>query len=103
MARFNDDSQVLASLAERVALNEIRTALPGARVVEVRGWMNEDWIRVLRVRRVRDADGTLLFDAEAGAEADLEDTLHEIGTEYLDLLLDLSGDTYMGAHDLTIE
>jgi hypothetical protein len=43
----------------------------------------------------------VLFDASRGAELDVEEVIDEVGTEYLDLLLDLTGDAYMGHHELT--
>ncbi len=44
------------------------------------------------------ADGTLLFDVEDGDDDPrVEAAIDEVDTEYLDLLLDLTGDTYMGA------
>jgi hypothetical protein len=64
-------------------------------------WFNEDWLRVLRVRRILDADGAVLFDVAHGADRAVEEAVDEIGTEYLDLLLDLTGDEYMGRRVLT--
>ena len=61
-----------------------------------------DWLRVLRFRSVRSAAGEVLFDVEVGAEPEVEDALHEIGTELLDLFVDLTGDAYMGTHQLEI-
>lgn len=78
----------------------MRVALPGAAVIELHGWMNEDWLKVLRIRSVRSAAGEVLFDVEVGAEPQVEDALHEIGTELLDLLVDLRGEDYMGTHEL---
>lgn len=72
--------------------------MPGASVVEVHGEFNEDWLRTLRVRHVLAADSTVLFDVEQGHEDPrVEAALDAVNTEYLDLLLDLTGDTYMGA------
>jgi hypothetical protein len=57
--------------------------------------MNEDWLKVLRIRSVRSSTDEVLFDVEAGAEPEIEDALHEVGSELLDLLVDLTGDAYM--------
>lgn len=92
----------LAGLAEGMVWQTVRTHLPNAQVIEVEGWMNEDWLRVLRMRRVLDGDGVVLFDVAEGADDPaLEAAIDEVGTEYLDLLLDLTGDAYMGHHELT--
>jgi hypothetical protein len=53
------------------------------------------------VRRVLDGAGAVLFDVARGADRVVEEAVDEIGTEYLDLLLDLTGDTYMGRRALT--
>jgi hypothetical protein len=42
----------------------------------------------------------VLFDVAQGADRAVEDAIDEVGTEYLDLLLDLTGDAYMGHHEL---
>jgi hypothetical protein len=88
----------LAELAERLAIETLVDVLPGAAVVEVQGEFNEDWLRTLRVRRALDADGIVLFDVEQGHDDPrVEAAIDEVNSEYLDLLLDLTGDTHMGA------
>lgn len=88
----------LAELAERLAIETLVDVLPGASVVEVHGEFNEAWLRTLRVRRVLSADGDVLLDVEEGHEDPrVEAAIDEVNTEYLDLLLELTGDTYMGA------
>ncbi len=47
-----------------------------------------------------DADGSVLYDDAAGAGDDLEDLIHEVGIEYLDLLLEITGEDYFGWHDI---
>ena len=89
--------QALAPLAERLAVETVADALPGAKVIEVRGEINEDWLRILRIQRVLSATGEVLFDmAEGHNERRVEDAVDEANAEYLDLLLDLTGDVYMG-------
>lgn len=90
--------RTLADLTERLVIETLVDVLPGASVIEVHGEFNEDWLRTLRIRRVLTADGTVLFDVEEGHEdPQVETAIDEVNTEYLDLLLDLTGDTYMGA------
>ncbi len=88
----------LAALSERLAIETLGGVLPGAARVEVQGEFNGDWLRTLRIRRVRSADGTVLYDVKQGHDDPLvEAAIDEVNTEYLDLLLDLTGDAYMGA------
>lgn len=93
----------LAALSERLAIETLGDVLPGAARVEVRGEFNEDWLRTLRIRRVLSADGAVLFDAEEGHDdPQVEAAIDHVDTEYLDLLLDLTGDTYMGASTIEL-
>ncbi len=88
----------LADLSERLVFETLVDSLPGAVVVEVHGEFNEDWLRTLRVRRVLAADGGVLFDVREGHDNPrVEAAIDGVNTEYLDLLLDLTGDTYMGS------
>ena len=90
-------SRTLAELCERLTTETLVDLLPGASVIELRGEVNEDLLRTLRVRRVLTGDGTVLFDAGEGHDdPQVESAVDEVNTEYLDLLLDLTGDTYMG-------
>ena len=96
--------QALASLTERLAVETVADALPGAKVIEVRGEINEDWLRILRIQRVLSATDEVLFDATEGHdERRVEDAVYEANTEYLDLLLDLTGDVYMGNSAIELE
>jgi hypothetical protein len=94
-------SEALVPLALRMALDSIAEVLPGAQQLEVFGRINEDWIPVLRIQRVLDEPGEVLFDIEVGHDSrTVEDTVDEVGSEYLDLVLDLTGDDYMGARTI---
>jgi hypothetical protein len=98
-----DPLPTLADLCERLAIETLIDALPGASVVEVYGELNEDWLRTLRLRRVLAADSTVLFDVEGGHDdPHVEAAIDEVNAEYLDLLLDLTGDTYMGASSIDL-
>lgn len=100
LAVYQEQGTRLAPLAERMVWRTLRSHFPSASTVEVAGWMNEDWLRVLRVRRVLDGEGVVLFDVARGADPEIEEAIDEVGTEHLDLLLDLTGDAYMGHHEL---
>lgn len=90
--------RTLAELCEQLAIETLVDVLPGASLVEVHGEFNEDWLRTQRIRRVLSADGTVLFDVEHGHDdPQVEAAIDEVNTECLDLLLDLTGDAYMGA------
>ena len=45
---------------------------------------------------VHHARRMLYESAEGHPEPDVEDTIDQVSTEYLDLLLDLTGDAYLG-------
>ncbi|KAA0232296.1 MAG: hypothetical protein JJLCMIEE_03549 [Acidimicrobiales bacterium] len=91
----------LVPLAEQLAFQAVADVLPGAAVIEVRGEINDDWLRILRIQRVLSGEGDVLFDvAEGHDDRRAEDAIDEANAEYLDLLLDLTGDLYMGNHTL---
>lgn len=96
--------EVLVPLLVRMALASIAEVLPGAHELEVEGRINEDWIPILRIQRVLDDDGRVLFDVGFGHDDRVvEDMIDEVGSEYLDLLLALTGDDYMGAKTIDRE
>jgi hypothetical protein len=79
---------IMASLAE---------VLPRAHQVEVRGEINEDWIPTLRIQRVLDANGAILFDVEDGHDQrTVENLIDELNVELLDPLIEVTGDEFMG-------
>lgn len=89
--------QMLAATAERLAIETIVDALPNAATVELFGEFNEDWLRILRIRQVRSSTAEVLFDvAEGHDDPRVEAAVDEANFEYLDLLLDLTGDLHMG-------
>ena len=92
----------LAVLATRAAAATLQSVLPAASSVVVVGAMNEDGAFALRIRRVLDADGGVLFDVTVGAEREIEDVIDEVNVEYLDVLLDVTGDRYIGEHELPL-
>ncbi len=80
-----------------MALSTVAEALPGTTVLETEGEMNEDWLFTLRIQRVFDADGGVLYDIGVGHDdPEVETRIDEVGFDYLDLLLDLTGDDYLG-------
>jgi hypothetical protein len=93
----------LAVLATRAAAATLQSVLLPATSVVVFGALNEDGAVVLRIQRVLDAAGGVLFDVTVGAEREIEDVVDEVNVEYLDVLLDLTGDRYMGERVLGLE
>lgn len=88
-------------LLVEMALATVAEVLPGASVLETEGEMNEDWVFTLRIQRVLDAGGEVLYDVSAGHEdPEVETTIDEVGVDYLDLLLELTGDEYLGRKTL---
>lgn len=87
----------VVSLLRRLALGTLADVLPGAATIEALGELSEDWSPTLRVERVRDADGRVLFDVDTGhLDRAVEDAVGLVDIEYLDVLIDLTGDEYMG-------
>jgi hypothetical protein len=97
LRRYQKARIALVPFLVRIALDRLAGVLPGAREFETEGRFTEDWIPTLRIQRVRDDDGTVLFDISSGhPDPQVEAMIDEVNSEYLDLLLDLTGDTYMG-------
>jgi hypothetical protein len=92
----------LAGLATGATAAMLQSVLPAATSAVVFGAMNEDGALVLRIRRVLDADGGVLFDVTVGADRAIEDVIDEVDVEYLDVLLDVTGDRYLGQHVLAL-
>lgn len=89
-------------LLVEMAIATVADVLPGADRLETEGEMNEDWVFTLRVQRVLDAAAEVLYDVSAGHEVpEVETTIDEVGVDYLDLLLDLTGDEYLGRQTIT--
>lgn len=87
----------LVPLLIEMALTTIAEVLPGATVLETEGEMNEDWLFTLRIQRVLGTDGAVLYDIGISHDdPGVETRIDEVGFEYLDLLLDLTGDDYLG-------
>lgn len=91
---------VLVRLLERMAVEMLRDRWPDANELELHGEFNSDWVPTLRIQRVIALDGRVLYDTAVAAEDDVEDMIDEVGIEYLDLLLDLTGDDFMGAKSI---
>jgi len=95
--RHSEAVAELVPLLIEVALATVTDVLPGATLLETEGEMNEDWLFRLRIQRVLKADGGVLFDIDLGHDdPEVENRIDEVGFEYLDLLLDLTGDAYLG-------
>lgn len=96
--RHEAATRELVSALERMAVETLADVLPRAALIEVVGEFNEDWIPTLRIQRVLDAGGGVLYDVETGhPDRAVEDAVDAVNTEYLDVLIDLTGDEYMGA------
>jgi hypothetical protein len=91
----------LVPVLEELALAPIRDVLPDAHRLQVHGEFNEDWLPTLRIHRVVGRDGTVLFDSAIGdPDERVHEVVDEVEVEYLDLLVELTGDDYMGSKEL---
>ncbi len=87
----------LVPLLIDLALATVAEVIPGADVLETEGEMNEDWLFTLRIQRVLGGNGEVLYDIESGHnDPEVEHTIDLVGFDYLDLLLDLTGEDYLG-------
>ena len=92
--------ETLVPLLERIAVETLRDRWPDANELEMHGEFNSDWVPTLRIQRVIALDGRVLYDSAVVAEDEIEDMIDEVGIEYLDVLLDLTGDDFMGAKSI---
>lgn len=96
--RHENARREFVPLLERMAVETIAEVPPGASLIEAVGELNEDWVPTLRVQRVLRDSGEILFDVEAGhVDRDVEDAVDVVNVEYLDVLIDLTGDDFMGS------
>ena len=103
LATYRSTVEQLVPVLEAMALASVREVLPGAQRIEVEGRINEDWIPTLRILRVLGGDGGVLFDVAVGHDDErVEELIDEVGVEYLDLLLDLTGDDFMGHREIGV-
>jgi hypothetical protein len=93
------DALVPALIAYAIA--EVDEVLPGTSSLDVLGETTEDGLDTLRIRRVRNADGDVLYDVD-GTPGDraVEDRIDLVGSEYLDQLLDVTYGAYFGPNVL---
>lgn len=93
------DAFVPALIARAVA--KVAEVLPGTTSLEVLGETNQDGLDILRIQRVRNATGDLLYNIDVGdPDRAVEDRIDHVGSEYLDQLLDITYGEYFGAHIL---
>lgn len=98
-ARRRHDSALaeLVQLVRRMAIETLAEVLTGAFAIDAFGELNVDWVPTLRTRRVLDMGGHVLFDIETGhSDRAVEDAVDIVDIEYLDVLIDLTGDELMG-------
>ena len=91
-------SRALVPLVERMAVESVAEVLPGTTALEVHGEINEDWLPILRIQRVLDDKGAELFHVDGAHDHAVERAIDSANAEYLDLLIDLTGDDYMGTN-----
>ena len=91
----------LVEMLPAVIIDLLREVLPDSASVEVHGEVNEDWLTVVRVERVLGTNGDVLFDASTGhPDQAVEDLVDRVDTEFLDHLVYLAPDAYLGHHTL---
>ena len=92
-------SEELADILINVAFASICEVLPSADAIDVYGDLNEDFAPRLRIQRILDEHGAVVFDVTDGHRVrDVEDAVDWVNIEYLDPLIDASTETYLGRH-----
>lgn len=96
--RYDSAAVDLQDQLLRIALLTLADVLPGTASIDAVGSHDEDLIPTLRIQRVRSVEGEVLFDVDSGHPTRaVEDAVDRVDIEYLDVLIDLTGDRYMGA------
>lgn len=99
--RYEVSKRELIPRLVHVAFETVADVVPSTHQLDVLGELNEDWVSTLRIQRVLDAGGSVLFDTRQGHDdRAVEDAIDEVDIEYLDVLIELTGDDYMGRHTI---
>lgn len=100
-AQANAVEALVPALIAR-ALAEVAEMLPGTTSIEVLRETNEDGPDTLRVQRMRNAAGDVLYDIDTDhPDLAVEDRIDHVGYKDLDQLLGITYGTYFGAHVLS--
>ena len=83
----------LVPLLVDIALATVAEVVPGAEILETEGEMIEEWLFTLRIQRLLTDEDAVLYDATGGHD---DPAVEDVGVEYLDRLLESTGDDYLG-------
>jgi hypothetical protein len=99
LERQDEARRNLVTLLEPMAIETLADVLPGAACLDAVGEIDEEWIPTLGIERVLSASGEVLFDASRGqlGPRAVEDGVDTLNVEYLDVLIDITGDACMGS------
>jgi hypothetical protein len=81
--RYFEAATALVPLLVRVVLARLGEVLPGAQELETEGRFTDDWIRTLRIQRVLDQHGAVLFEVGFGhqtGESRMRSTMSIVST-----------------------
>lgn len=101
-AHYREAATAVEAASMGVVRAEIIGRFPTATAYEVKGEFNEDSTPVLRIRRVLNADAGVLFDVDNPTDDETTDFVGELSMDYLDLVIDITGDEYMGEHEILL-
>lgn len=90
----------LVPLTIRMAQAAIAALVPGAHHLEVRGELTEDGLPTLHLERVLNKQGDVLLDVALVRDVATDNAIALAEQHYLDALLDLTGDEYMGPSEV---
>ncbi len=96
--RFDAAAEDLRTHLLAMAFATLSEVLPGAASIQAIGEYDEDMIPTLRIRSVCSASGDVLFDIDDGrSDRTVEDAVDRVDIEYLDVLVSMKGDEYIGS------
>lgn len=91
----------LAEVLEQIAVASVLDQHPTAKRIDVQGEYDEEGGLRLRLQRILDSDvdGSALWDIDEGGD----EWVDVIDSEYLDWLADITGEDWVGEHQLDME
>lgn len=99
-SNYSEAARRLAEMLEVVALGAVKHLFPAAHMITVKGSHGEEGEPRLRLQVILDADANVLWSGDNPADDAVEDAISAIDMEYLDWLIDITGDEWFGQHDL---
>jgi hypothetical protein len=95
-----DGEAALVPLLKRMAVATVRGRWPDAKELELHGEYDADWIPDSGFSALSPSTVTCCTTERRFADDGVDRMIDEVGREYLDLLLDLTGDDFIGEQSI---